>query len=62
MRSIKIISSKVDEQIRLLLSVIPIWDQIQKTPAEDLKIQGLEFDLLLLGGDFIDSSSFDLDG
>ena len=34
-----------------------------KTPAEDLlKIQGLEFDLLLIGGDFIDSSSFDLDG
>ena len=42
--------------------MIHTWDQIQKKHLEKilLKIKDLEFDFLLIGGDFIDSSSFDL--
>ena len=63
LRSIKIISSKVDEQIRLLfISDTHLGSNSKKHLQKILlKIQGLEFDLLLIGGDFIDSSSFDLD-
>ena len=64
LRSIRIISSKVDEQIRLIfISDTHLGSNSKKHLQKILlKIKGLEFDLLLIGGDFIDSSSFDLDG
>jgi len=64
LRSIKITSSKVDEQIRLMfISDTHLGSNSKKHLQKILlKIKGLEFDLLLIGGDFIDSSSFDLDG
>jgi len=63
LKSIKIFSSKVDEQIRLMFISDTHLGSNPKKHLEKilLKIKGLEFDLLLIGGDFIDSSSFDLD-
>ena len=63
LKSIKIISSKVDEEIRLMfISDTHLGSNSKKHLKKILiKIKNLEFDLLLIGGDFIDSSSFDLD-
>jgi len=63
LKSIKILSSKVDEQIRLVFISDTHMGSNSKKHLEKilLKIEDLEFDLLLIGGDFIDSSSFDLD-
>jgi len=62
LKSIKIISSKVDEQIRLVFISDTHMGSNSKKHLEKilLKIKDLEFDFLLIGGDFIDSSSFDL--
>ena len=63
LKSIKILSSKVDEQIRLVFISDTHMGSNSKKHLEKilLKIKDLEFDFLLIGGDFIDSSSFDLD-
>ena len=63
LKSIKILSSKVDGQIRLMFISDTHLGSNSKKHLEKilLKIKDLEFDLLLIGGDFIDSSSFDLD-
>jgi len=63
LKSIKIFSSKVDEQIRLVFISDTHLGSNSKKHLEKilLKIKELEFDFLLIGGDFIDSSSFDLD-
>ena len=63
LKSIKILSSKVDEQIRLMFISDTHLGSNSKKHLEKilLKIKDLEFDFLLIGGDFIDSSSFDLD-
>jgi len=63
LKSIKIISSKVDEQIRLVFISDTHLGSNPKKHLEKilLKIKNLEFNFLLIGGDFIDSSSFNLD-
>jgi len=63
LKSIRILSSKVDEQIRLVFISDTHMGSNSKKHLEKilLKIKDLEFDFLLIGGDFIDSSSFDLD-
>ena len=63
LESIKIISEKVDDKIRLMFISDTHLGSNPKKHLEKilLKVKGLEFDLLLIGGDFIDSSSFDLD-
>ena len=63
LKSIKIISLKVDEEIRLMFISDTHLGSNSKKHLEKIliKIKDLEFDLLLIGGDFIDSSSFDLD-
>jgi len=62
LKSIKILSSKVDEQIRIIFISDTHLGSNSKKHLEKilLKIKELEFDFLLIGGDFIDSSSFDL--
>ena len=62
LKSIKILSSKVDDQIRLMFISDTHLGSNSKKHLEKilLKIKDLKFDLLLIGGDFIDSSSFDL--
>jgi len=63
LKRIKIYSSKVDKQIRLIFISDTHLGSNPKKHLEKilLKIKSLEFDFLLIGGDFIDSSSFDLD-
>jgi len=63
LKSIKIISSKIDKQIRLIFISDTHMGSNPKKHLEKilLKIKDLEFDFLLIGGDFIDSSSFNLD-
>ena len=63
LKSIKILSSKVDDQIRLMFISDTHLGSNSKKHLEKilLKIKDLKFDLLLIGGDFIDSSSFNLD-
>jgi len=63
LKSIKILSSKVDEQIRLVFISDTHMGSNSKKHLEKIlvKIKNLEFDFLLIGGDFIDSSSFDID-
>ena len=63
LKSIKILSSKVDDQIRLIFISDTHLGSNSKKHLEKilLKIKHLEFELLLIGGDFIDSSSFNLD-
>jgi predicted MPP superfamily phosphohydrolase len=63
LKIINIISSKVDEQIRLIFISDTHLGSNSKKHLEKIliKIKDLEFDLFLIGGDFIDSSSFDLD-
>ena len=63
LKSIKIFSSKVDEQIRLVfISDTHLGSNSKKHLKKILfKIKNIEFDLMLIGGDFIDSNSFDLE-
>ena len=63
LKSIKIVSKKVDEKTRLMFISDTHLGSNSKKHLEKIlsKIKDLEFDLLLIGGDFIDSSSFDLD-
>ena len=63
LKRIKIYSSRVDKQIRLIFISDTHLGSNPKKHLEKilLKIKSLEFDFLLIGGDFIDSSSFDLD-
>ena len=63
LKSIKIVSEKVDEKTRLMFISDTHLGSNSKKHLEKIlsKIKDLEFDLLLIGGDFIDSSSFDLD-
>ena len=62
LKSISILSSKIDEQIRLLFISDTHLGSNSKKHLEKIliTIKALEFDLLLIGGDFIDSSSFNL--
>ena len=62
LKSIKIISSKVDDETRLIFISDTHLGSNSKKQLEKilLKIKESEFDLLLIGGDFIDSSSFNL--
>ena len=64
LKSITILSSKVNEQIRLIFISDTHLGSNPKNHLEKIcsKIKDLNFDFLLIGGDFIDSSSFDLDG
>jgi len=63
LKSIKISSSKIDKEIRLIFISDTHLGSNSKKHLEKiyLKIKDLKFDLLLIGGDFIDSSSFNLD-
>ena len=62
LKSIKIKSPKIDDQVRLIfISDTHLGsNSIKHLENIILKINELEFDLLLIGGDFIDSSSFNL--
>ena len=64
LRSIKVFSSKINLPVRLIFISDTHLGSNRKKHLEKiyLKIKDLEFDLLLIGGDFIDSSSFDLNG
>ena len=64
LKSIKIISSKIGEQIRIIFISDTHLGSNSKKHLEKIysRIKDLDFDLLIIGGDFIDSSSFKLDG
>jgi predicted MPP superfamily phosphohydrolase len=63
LKRIKIVSAKVDEETRLMFISDTHLGSNSKKHLEKIlsRIKDLEFDLLLIGGDFIDSSSFNLD-
>jgi len=63
LKSIKIFSPKVEDQIRLIFISDTHLGTNSKKHLEKIifKIKSLEFDLVLIGGDFIDSSSFNLE-
>ena len=63
-KSLHLSSPKVDEQINLVFISDTHLGSNSKTHLEKIysKIEKIKFDLLLIGGDFIDSSAFDLKG
>jgi len=63
LKSIKIISSKVDDPVRIIFISDTHLGSNSKKHLDNILviIKKLEFDLFVIGGDFIDSSSFDLD-
>ena len=64
LKSIKISSVKAKENVRLLFISDTHLGSNSKKHLESIysKIKDINFDLLLIGGDFIDSSSFNLNG
>ena len=62
-KKLEIFSTKVEKEIRLIFISDTHLGSNSKDHLKKIisKVQSLEFDLLLIGGDFIDSGSFDLD-
>jgi len=61
---LKLFSPKIEEQVNLIFISDTHLGSNSKTHLEKIysRIENINFDLLLIGGDFIDSSSFDLKG